>query len=196
MLLRRCGHLRSHVIASRVPGMMLSNLLRLPHPTRSLISALQRASAAASIVRARTGSKLLTVRSMGEPPEDQRDIYLWRRQGPDVTFVHLADRDANSSMLGLSLRPAFDDLRSRWPMGTVPSALGIVTDGRVFAFNQAYPDGLSPRWLADHEAGINRATELPTSLHAGNPLWAASELQLHPLSVLLGGFEAHALSVH
>lgn len=69
-----------------------------------------------------------------------------------------------ASRLLLAAAPIFEDLAERWPVGTIPDVMGLVSDGDIIAINQAEPSGLRAEWLSIHASRCQPATMIPMVL--------------------------------
>lgn len=72
------------------------------------------------------------------------EITPWKPEG---------DAAARAKIIGQMMIDLFADLSRRWPKGTAPDVLGVVSDGTGFAFHGRYPSGTDPQWLESHLNG-------------------------------------------
>jgi len=104
---------------------------------------------------------------LSSPGERNRSISLhaWTMQDGELTCSPYEPATperaaAIARLVGHHLLDMFADLVRRWPRRSLPSHIGVMTDGQGICFHPAFPDGMDVRWLQEHLSGRDPACEI------------------------------------
>lgn len=135
----------------------------------------------AGMLDASPASLLTVTLHDGGPRRRTFGLHAWTF-GPDgvtiAPWTPEGDAAARARIIGQMMIDLFADLSRRWPRGTAPDILGVVSDGTGFAFHGRYPSGTDPQWLESHLNGRDPLAQI---------IPFAEEGALHRLSHRHGG---------